>query len=82
MSETQTAKIVKTWESGDFVYGAVRTSNAPSGLHYAMVGGREYPVARLNVQPVWVNEKWELSYSVAQWMSRNERYPEPMAFNR
>jgi hypothetical protein len=63
-------KVAKTWCSGDYVYGAVKTGLCPSGTVHILVDGRELPVARLSQSGD--------EYKVERWISRTEPFPEPI----
>ena len=67
---TNPIEVMQKWSAGDFVYGAIRTTSAPSGVHHLMVNGREYPVARLNISGD--------DYSIAFWAKRSDPFPEPI----
>jgi hypothetical protein len=64
--------VVKTWESGDYVYGAVNAFNYPAGIAHLFHNGREYPVAQLNAD-----------HTVIRWIPRSEPFPFPIkGYNR
>ena len=64
-------EVVKTWCSGDYVYGAVKTGLCPSGTAHMLLEGREFPVARLSSQ-------LDGEYKVERWITRAEPFPEPI----
>lgn len=64
-------KLAKTWCSGDYVYGAVKTGLCPSGTAYMLIEGREFPIARLSLSG-------DDGYKVERWISRTDPFPEPM----
>lgn len=72
-------KVTKVWNSGDYIYGAVKGANGlyPAGCHFLFVDGNEYPVARLHVEHVSGVDS-ERVYTVARWIKRDEAFPEPI----
>ena len=75
-ANTPAAKTAKVWASGDFMYGAVNTYSAPSGTVHMLINGRELPVAKLQSNGLDTNDN--IIWTVARWISRDERFPEPI----
>jgi hypothetical protein len=56
------------------MYGAVN-GQAPSGVHYLRVNGREYPVAKLHIENL-SGPDGERTFYVADWAYRTMPFPE------
>ena len=73
MENKKQAVVIEKWESGDFIYGAVRDYMAPAGTPRLYLNKSEYPVAQLGYLDAWAG-----TFYVARWLKRGERIPMPI----